>query len=397
MSAKKRGNSLDTWEVALIKAMLIGGGYNDQDILAYFTRPTRSINHARISEIRSGAKFGELKAASIDDLDEFLNNWPDVDAETGLRLREDELLIKAREAMIAAVHTFNGAGLTFRAELFIVTAIIAWTYLMHAWFRRQGIDYRYKEADGSTKKTKQGADCYWELGKCLRYSPCPVPSGAVKNLDFIIEIRHEIEHRSTNRIENALSAKLQACCLNFNDFIKTQFGPQYGLERRLSIALQFVTFAADQRAALKKASNLPEHIETFIDAFEHGLTKAEYVDPAYRYRVAFVPIITNRKSSADTAVEFVKSDSDEGQEISRILLKEVDKHRYTTTQVLKIMRGEGFVKFNQQAHTALWKKLNAKNIPGFGRQGDYSKTWVWYDSWVEKVRFYCHEQGHLYR
>jgi hypothetical protein len=39
----------------------------------------------------------------------------------------DELLIKAREAMIAAVHTSNSAGLTFRAELFIVTAIIAWT------------------------------------------------------------------------------------------------------------------------------------------------------------------------------------------------------------------------------------------------------------------------------
>ena len=35
---------------------------------------------------------------------------------TGLSLRGDELLIKAREAMIAAVHTFNGAGLHFRAE-----------------------------------------------------------------------------------------------------------------------------------------------------------------------------------------------------------------------------------------------------------------------------------------
>ncbi len=44
--------------------------------------------------------------------------------------------------MIAAVHTFNSAGLTFRAELFIVTAIIAWTYFLHAWFKREGIEYR---------------------------------------------------------------------------------------------------------------------------------------------------------------------------------------------------------------------------------------------------------------
>lgn len=77
------------------------------------------------------------------------------------------MLIKAREAMIAAVHTFNGAGLTFRAELFIVTSIIAWTYLLHAWLRREGILYRYENADGTIRKTKHGADCYWELaGAC---------------------------------------------------------------------------------------------------------------------------------------------------------------------------------------------------------------------------------------
>ena len=43
MAKRKRGNTLERWEVALVKAMLSRGGYNDQDILAYFTRPTRSI------------------------------------------------------------------------------------------------------------------------------------------------------------------------------------------------------------------------------------------------------------------------------------------------------------------------------------------------------------------
>lgn len=398
MPARKRGNTLEKWEIALIKAMLGRGGYNDQDILAYFTRPTRSINHARIAEIRTGAKFKAIKTASADELDEFLINWPDVDAETGLSLRGDELLIKAREAMIAAVHTFNGAGLTFRAELFIVTSIIAWTYLLHAWFRREGIDHRYRNADGTIKKTKQGADCYWELGKCLRHARCPIPSGAVKNLDFVLELRHEIEHRSTNRIDDAVSAKLQACCLNFNEAIKSLFGSQYGLERRLPIALQFVTFAADQRAALKKGTGLPGHIETFIDAFEHGLSEAEYADPAYRYRVAFVPIAGNRASSADIAVEFVKGDSDEGREINRVLLKEVDKRRYTAKQVWEMVQAEGFPKFNQQAHTALWKELDAKNpAHGYGRDGDYRNTWVWYDKWIERVRAHCQEQGEKYK
>jgi len=398
MAVRKRGNKLERWEIALIKAMLERGGYNDQDILAYFTRPTRSINHARIADIRKGVKFKALKPATSDELDNFLATWPEVDPETGLSLRGDELLIKAREALIASVHIFNSAGLTFRAELFIVTSIISWTYLLHAWFQREGIDYRYKNPNGTIKKTKQGADRYWELGKCLRQARCPISGGVIKNLNFLLELRHEIEHRSTNRIDEAVSEKLQACCLNFNEAIKTLFGPQYGLERRLPIALQFVTFSADQRTALKKNSNLPQNVETFIDAFEHGLTEQEYSDPAYRYRVAFVPFSSNRSSSADVSIEFVKPDSDEGHEINRVLIKETDKNRYTPTQVWQLMQADGYPRFGQHAHTILWKELDAKNpAHGFGRAGDYKNSWVWYDKWLERVRIHCQEQAEKYR
>jgi hypothetical protein len=150
MPIRKRANNLEKWEVALIKAMVGRGNWpNDQDILAYFTRPTRSINHRSIGEIRKGQKHTGIKEASEETLNEFLATWPDIDPQTGLSIRGDELLIKAREAMIAAVHIFNGAGLTFRAELFIVTSIIAWTYLIHAFFRCQGLDYRYRKADGT--------------------------------------------------------------------------------------------------------------------------------------------------------------------------------------------------------------------------------------------------------
>lgn len=93
----------------------------------------------------------------------------DIDHATGLSIRGEDLLIRAREAMIAGVQTFNSAGLTFRAELFIVAAIIAWTYLLHAWFRREGIDYRY-----AGQKTEEGAEKFWELGHCVTQTKCPV-------------------------------------------------------------------------------------------------------------------------------------------------------------------------------------------------------------------------------
>lgn len=87
MPVRKRGNKLECWEIALIKAMIADGRWpNNQDILAYFTRPTRSINHRVIAEIRTGEKHIAVKPAAVDDLDEFLLTWPEVDMETGLSL-----------------------------------------------------------------------------------------------------------------------------------------------------------------------------------------------------------------------------------------------------------------------------------------------------------------------
>lgn len=388
---RKRGNTLERWEVAIIKAMLVRGGYADQDIQAYFTRPMRTVNHRAFSEIRTGAKHKAIKASSDETLDAFLSAWPDLDQDTGLSSRGDELLIKAREAMIAAVHTFNGAGLTFRAELFIVTSMIAWTYLMHAWFKREGIEYCYLE------KTKQGADKYWELGKCLKHEKCPVPACAVKNLEFLLEIRHEIEHRSTSRIDDAVGGELQACCINFNVLLKSLFGPEYGLEKRLPIALQFVSFGDDQRMRLKRSVDLPSHISTFISAFEHGLTDDELANPAFRYRVAFVPMTSNRASGADHAVEFIKPGSEDAEAVNRVLLKEVNKKRHTATEVVKAAQKAGFKKFGIGDHTALWQTLEAKSpAKGYGCKGDYKGTWVWFDNWIARVLEHCSENSDRY-
>jgi Domain of unknown function (DUF3644) len=392
---RRRGNVLERWEVGIVKAMISTGEYNDQDIQSYFTRPTRTINHARIKEIRDGERHAAVPTAIDEDLAQFLATWPNLDPETGLSSNGDELLIKAREAMIAAVHTFNGAGLTFRAEIFVVTSVIAWTYLLHAWFKREGVEYRHMRA-GVVQLTPQGADKYLELGACLRHARSPASEGMKNNLKFLLEIRHEIEHRSTSRIDDQLSGKLQASCLNFNAALKEWFGPQYALEKRMPIALQFVTFDVNQRVALKKASDLPQNIEASIDAFENELSEAQYADPAYRYRAAFVPIVKNRASAADASIEYYPSGSPEAERAS-VFFKEVDRIRYTPTQVVSRINESGFPNFRQQNHTRLWQSLDAKNPgDGWGTEGDYG-NWVWYDRWLERVRVHCEEQGDTYK
>jgi hypothetical protein len=400
MPIRKRGNKLERWEVALIKTMVADGRWPyDQDILAYFTRPTRSINHRAISEIRSGAKHGAVKGANAEDLEAFLSTWPDLETDTGLSTRGDELLIKAREAMIAAVSTFNSAGLTFRSEIFIVTAIIAWTYLMHAWFKREGIDYRHTRTENGQKvvaKTPSGADKYWELGQCIKHVRSPLEIGAKVNLEFLLELRHEIEHRMTSRIDDAISAKLQACCINFNDAIKDWFGAQFAIERRLPIALQFVTFSPDQRALLKRASALPRHIEGVMDGFEKRLKPEEIADPRFAFRVFMVGRTANRAPGADLAVEIVPHGS-EAEERMNVALKEVEKKKYLPTDIVKIINAEGWNRFTIRDHTALWKRLNAKDPKkGYGVVA-VGKTWSWYEGWLNRVREECVQTPEKYR
>jgi hypothetical protein len=119
--------------------------------------------------------------------------------------------------MLHAVQGFNNPRAFFKSEVFIVTAVIAWTYLVHAHFSRLGVDYRHRDRrTGDVLKTRHGADKHWELEHCLGDANCPLDESTKANLKFLIEIRHEIEHQMTRRIDDLISAKLQACCLNFN-------------------------------------------------------------------------------------------------------------------------------------------------------------------------------------
>ncbi len=142
---------------------------------------------------------------------------------------KSELIKKSREAALAAVQIFNNPNITFKSETYIVLMIIAWTYLLHAYYRSNNIEYRYFSQNGKKRiflKTKYGASKCWELERCLNEPKCPIDKDTANNLRFLIGLRHEIEHQMTTRIDDILSARFQACCLNYNDYIKELFDPK---------------------------------------------------------------------------------------------------------------------------------------------------------------------------
>jgi hypothetical protein len=62
-----------------------------------------------------------------------------------------------------------------------------------------------------------------------------------------------------------------------------------------------------------------------------------------------------------------------------------------------MMRAEGHRRFNLTNHTNLWKALTAKDpAKGFGTT-ILGGQWVWYDSWLDRVRAHCQENADAYR
>lgn len=216
-----------------------------------------------------------------------------------------ELVKKAREAMLAAVQIYNNPQVTFKAESFITLAVIGWTYLLHAFYRSKDIDYRYYRYIGKKKvydKTKYGAYKHWELERCLNERDCPLDDDTITNLRFLIGVRHEIEHQMTDKIDEYLSAKLQACALNFDYYICKLFGDKYNLSNELSLAIQFSPLTPEQRDSLHDNSHVTSNVKNFVVDFEDVLSDEALASSRYAYRVLFVPINAKRKSLSEMSI-----------------------------------------------------------------------------------------------
>jgi len=311
------------------------------------------------------------------------------------------LIEKSREAALSATRVFNDPMTRFKSESYIVLVVVAWTYLLHAYYRLKNVEYRYFQQRGRRRafdRTKRGAFKYWELERCLNDGSSPIDKDAANNLRFLIGLRHEIEHQMTLELDNYLSARYQARALNYNAYLKKLFGKGEGIEEQLTYSIQFMQLADEQVSGPLPAAEIPPRLLAYIAEFDAVLKHEEYNSPRYAYRLLFHKKLVNRAGQADRVIEFIDPNSEAAKAIDKEfwVKKEVEKPKFLAKDVVAEVQKAGFKAFRTQPeHVAMWKSEDAKregSIYGVMIQG----VWYWYQSWIDRCIELCRGAGDLY-
>lgn len=332
--------ALSDEEKRVIKA-LIAKGVRNQDIHALINYERRAtINFGRIAGVKAN---NAIKIASDEELEFFKRKKKSFDPITGLNTYTDERLIRAREAMILAVNIFNVGSYKFKTEVFSVLSNIAWTYILHEFYIRKGINIINK--DGTT----------FALSHMLSRPDCSLSKGIKNNLLTIKEIRDRVEHKLLGRSDAQWLSLFQACCLNFDKVITDWFGSKTSLQNELACALQFGKMEIEQLSTLNNY-DIPESISALDAHLKKDMSDDDINDLEYQFRVIYT---FDSSSKGKAHIQFISPESEEGKTIHNVLQKfkiADELYKYKPGDVVKLVKTKTGKKFSMNDHTQAWQK-----------------------------------------
>ena len=311
--------------------------------------------------------------------------------------RVPSLISASREAALNAIQSYNNPLTKFKSETFIINMTVAWTYLLHAFYIKTGIEIRYFMWAGDVRrfdKTPGGDFRYWDLSRCIGVSECPLGPEVKSNIKFMIGLRNEVVHKGSTELDDALAPRFLANCINFEKAIVGLFGLKYSLDPHLRFALQFRDLVHSHHL---EAEPLPSNVADYITTFETTLPASILESPGYAYRVFMARRNANNLNQADRVIEFISEDSDIAQQLNRgyVVIKDRERPKFRPKPIVDMMKEEGFIGFTMREHTRLWQELGAKH-PSRGLGVEVAGQWYWYEGWLDVVKQHCDNNSDLY-
>lgn len=211
-----------------------------------------------------------------------------------------------------AVRLYNDSGSARAFESFVVHIHLAWLYLLHARFDRDGIDIRYRRIDNPRRfVTIDGEHKRWELAKCVAERWINPDDPVRRNIEFFVALRNRVEHRHAALAPNlalAVGGHAQALLLNYEDELVATFGKGFSLAHILRFPVFVGTFTAEGEQALVRMRNqLPADLRRFIAEYHSGLPDSTASDPRFELRLRVVLELAQRQGNA-LSMQFTRWD-----------------------------------------------------------------------------------------
>lgn len=282
--------------------------------------------------------------------------------------------------MILAVQVFNSPALKFKSEVFSILSNVAWTYLLHEHYERNGVNIIGKDGRSIL------------LGQMINRPDCPLSSGVKDNIRSLKTLRDNVEHKILGKADIRWLGLFQACCLNFDKAICDLFGERLTLAHDLSFSIQFARMNIENLSMLNRYE-IPPDIEAIDARLSEGMSEERITDLEYKFRVVYT-LDAVGKSRAH--FQFVLPGSAEGKEIRNVLVKhELADHLYPHKpgDVVSIVLQKTGKEFNMRNHTQAWQIYNVRPRAGVKQpentNRDYCiyhnihKDYTYSDQWID--------------
>ncbi len=309
-----------------------------------------------------------------------------------------------------AVRLYNDSAENRAFEGFVIHMHLAWLYLLHAEFIRDGVDYRYWQTKKKNRLEKvDGEPKRWELERSVRERWPKVEDPVRANISLFIRLRNRIEHRHSSSDESLmlnLSGHSHALLLNYEEELTHQFGHHASLATQLRLPIFVGTFTPDGEAALRRyRKSLSPDVRAFLTEYESGLPSETSSDPRYEFRLRATIELAPKDPDA-ISIQFTHSSdlSAEDRDVVERLGKEA---RVLTRDRIQPVSGYGKLlataatkevndsisfEFNRAHFVQAWKINNVRPETG---DKDPHRTQVDFCEYDEPTKTYRYTRGYV--
>jgi hypothetical protein len=210
----------------------------------------------------------------------------------------------AMDEALLAVDLYNQPRQPRSLEGFYVHMHLAWLYLLHAEFKREGVDIRYKHSNGRLKKI-DGEPKTWDLKKSIAHK-WPEINPVRANLEITIAIRNKIEHRYHEAVAALTAGYAHSLLINFEDELTSYFGARYALgdQMRFPIYVGYISALSTARRQ-SLVEDLPVSTRDFLAELKSGIDDSIANDLQLEFRVTLVQTVGS-SGIADRALNFIR-------------------------------------------------------------------------------------------